>query len=196
MGITAGFCPINILMTAPYMPILLHSKFKIFSAALFSIGLALVFVPIGIVTGAFGGLVFEGHRYWFNIVGGVLMIITGLWVLRLLRIPLPATKIHNTGGGIFVFGVAYALATIGRGAPMLIGTLSLVALNGDALGGGIALLIYSFCLGIPVTIFAATMDSLRSDRRDMVVKASRMLERASGALLVGLGVYYIASILI
>ncbi|MGQ9759616.1 MAG: cytochrome c biogenesis CcdA family protein [Candidatus Methanomethylicaceae archaeon] len=178
------------------MPTLLHLKSKISSAALFSIGLALVFVPIGVATGSLGGVVFECYKNWLGLTGGILMVIIGLWALRLFRLPLRAVKVHNISGGIFVFGMAYALATIGRGAPMLVGMLSIVALNGDALGGGISLLIYSFSLGMPVTIFALTMDSLRLERRNAVVKASKMLERISGVLLVALGVYYIASALI
>jgi len=196
LGVTAGFCPINIMMVTPYMPSLLGSKGKVSSAILFSIGISVVFVPLGIAFGSFGGLVLHGWEYWLKLGGGMIMLVIGLWTLRLIRLPLSGVKVRKISGGIFVFGVAYALTTVGRGAPMLISALSLVALSRDFISGGLVMTIYSFCLGIPLVVFAVTMETLRPERREGVVRRSAMLEMVTGVLLLALGVYYIISALL
>ncbi|MGC8936104.1 MAG: hypothetical protein ACP5KV_01900 [Candidatus Methanomethylicaceae archaeon] len=78
LGITAGFCPINIMMVAPYIPSLLGSKGKVSSAILFSIGISVVFVPLGIAFGSFGELIIGRWEYWLKLAGGVVMLIIGL----------------------------------------------------------------------------------------------------------------------
>ncbi len=78
LGVTAGFCPINLVMVAPYMPGLLGSKGKISSAILFSIGILVVFVPLGIAFGSFGGLVLYDAGHLLNIAGGRVMLVIGL----------------------------------------------------------------------------------------------------------------------
>lgn len=77
---------------------------------------------------------------------------------------------------------------------MLIGTLSLVALEGDVLIGGLALIVYSFCLGIPLTIFAAVMETLKIENKEVIKSA--MLERATGDLLLIIGTYYVVNAII
>ncbi|MGC8936103.1 MAG: cytochrome c biogenesis protein CcdA [Candidatus Methanomethylicaceae archaeon] len=99
-------------------------------------------------------------------------------------------KVRKISGGIFMFGIAYALTTLGRGAPMLISALSLVALSRDPFSGGLALTIYSFCLGIPLVLFAVTMEILRPERMEGVIRRSAMLEKITGVLLLALGAYY------
>ncbi len=76
---------------------------------------------------------------------------------------------------------------------MLISTLALVALEGDLLLGGVALIIYSFCLGLPLIVFAIVVEALRTERREAVHKCYAKLERATGLLLLSIGAYYLAN---
>lgn len=92
-----------------------------------------------------------------------------------------------------MFGVAYALVTLGRGAPMLLSTLSLISLEGGALIGGFALIVYSFCLGMPLIIFAAIMEKLKIENKEVILRRSVMLERATGVLLMIIGAYYVVN---
>ncbi|MBC7113019.1 MAG: cytochrome c biogenesis protein CcdA [Candidatus Methanomethyliales bacterium] len=193
MGLTAGFCPVNLAMVTPYMPSLVGSRGKVSSAVFFSAGLSVVFVPLGVLASSFGAIITRGLEFWLNLAGGIIILFMGLWTLRLFRLPLRVTKINKIQGGIFVFGLAYAMATVGRGAPMLISTLTLAALEGDPLLGGVAMIIYSFCLGLPLILFAILVETLKTEKKEAVQKWYVMLERATGVLLLSIGAYYLAN---
>ncbi|MEM3366013.1 MAG: cytochrome c biogenesis protein CcdA [Candidatus Methanomethyliaceae archaeon] len=192
-GITAGLCPLNIAMVTPYVPSLVESNKKLLSAFLFSLGISIVFVPLGVLTGSLGSFVLNGQEFWLNLIGGAVILFVGLWTFRVIRLPLRSVKIRKISGGIFMFGVAYALVTLGRGAPMLLSTLSLISLEGDALIGGFALIVYSFCLGMPLIIFAAIMEKLKIENKEVILRRSVMLERATGVLLMIIGAYYVVN---
>jgi cytochrome c biogenesis protein CcdA len=192
LGLTAGFCPVNLAMVTPYMPSLVGSRGKVSSAVFFSAGVSVVFAPLGVLASSFGAIMPRGLEFWLNLAGGVIILFMGIWTLRLVRLPLRVVKMNKIRGGIFVFGVAYAMATLGRGAPMLISTLALAALDGDPLIGGVALIIYSFCLGLPLIVFAIVVEALRTERKEAVHKWYARLERATGVLLLCIGSYYLA----
>lgn len=179
-------------MVTPYVPSLVESN-KLLSAFLFSFGISIVFVPIGVLTGFLGSFVLNGQEFWLNLIGGAVIFFVGLWTLRVIRLPLRSVKIRKISGGIFMFGVAYALVTLGRGAPMLLSTLSLISLEGGALIGGFALIVYSFCLGMPLIIFAAIMEKLKIENKEVILRRSVMLERATGVLLMIIGAYYVVN---
>lgn len=193
LGLTAGFCPVNLAMVTPYMPSLVGSRGKVSSAVFFSAGVSVVFVPLGVLASSFGAIITRGLEFWLNLAGGIIILFMGLWTLRLFRLPLRVTKINKIQGGIFVFGLAYAMATVGRGAPMLISTLTLAALEGDPLLGGVAMIIYSFCLGLPLILFAILVETLKTEKKEAVQKWYVMLERATGVLLLSIGAYYLAN---
>ncbi len=105
-------------------------------------------------------------------------------------------KVHKISGGIFVFGIAYALTIVGRGAPMLISALSLVAFGGDFFTGGACADYLLLLPRNPLTIFAVAMETLKTERKKKVLRRSAILDRVTGVLLSVLGVYYIISALL
>ena len=191
LGVTAGLCPLNLAMVTPYIPSLAKSKGKVSSAILFSVGMSVVFTPLGILMGFLGGVVLFEYGLWLSLLGGAVILVVGLWTLRVIHLHLPNVRLYKVSGGLFIFGVAYALATIGRGAPMLMSTLSLVALEGNLFVGGLALIVYSFCLGMPLTLIALVMKALNTERKEAIFRRSKTLERFTGVLLVIVGAYYI-----
>jgi len=206
MGVTAGVCPINMTMLSPIVPKLIKSGGRLRIAILFSTGLAIVFVPLGAAASLAGALLQPQAMRAVSFVAGALMVVIGLWALRAIRLPMPraslgASSVSGPGagsnaGGSLAFGIAYALATAGRGAPLLLSTLSLLAANGEPLTGGVAMLTYAAGMGVPMWVVAAVLAAGGTEKEAQVIRLSKALDRVTGVMLLVLGAYYIAASLL
>ncbi len=210
MGVTAGVCPINMTMLSPIVPKLIKSGGRLRIAILFSTGLAIVFVPLGAAASLAGALLQPQAMRAVSFVAGALMVVIGLWALRVIHLPMPRASLGagagagsgsgpgagSSAGGSLAFGIAYALATAGRGAPLLLSTLSLLAANGEPLTGGVAMLTYAAGMGVPMWVVAAVLAAGGAEKEAQVVRLSKALDRVTGVMLLVLGAYYIAASLL
>jgi len=176
-------------------PHLIRSESRILSSMLFSAGISSVFVPLGIGASVAGEAVLAADRSVMYLVAGFLMIVIGLWALRVIKLPVIRTGTFRwTKGGPYLFGLAYAIATLGRGAPLLLSALSITAVEGSPLMGGASLLIYSFGMGIPMILLAALITLGAPERMEIVKRYSRKLDALTGVILLAIGSYYLLSI--
>ncbi len=202
MGVTAGICPINMTMLSPMVPRLIKSGGRTRVALLFSAGIALAFVPLGAAASLAGILLQPPAMRVVGFVAGVLMVAIGLWALGVIRLPLvrlPTSAGSGMGtgdGGSLAFGVAYALATAGRGAPLLLSTLSLLATGGDPLMGAVAMLLYAAGMGVPMWTVATVLAAGGPEKGTPIAKLSKALDKVTGVVLIALGAYYIAAALV
>jgi len=202
MGVTAGICPINMTMLSPMVPRLIKSGGRLRVALLFSAGLALVFVPLGAAASLAGFLLQPQVMRVVGFAAGVLMVAIGLWALRVIHLPLArlspgaGTGMGTGDGGSLAFGVAYALATAGRGAPLLLLTLSLLAAGGDPLTGAAAMFIYAAGMGVPMWSVAAVLAAGGPEKGTQIARLSKALDKVTGVMLIALGAYYIAAALV
>lgn len=197
LGLTAGLCPICLLFALPILPHIASKCRNMQSAVLealkFSTGVAIVFVPLGVLVSWAVELTVGDKGALAYLVAGMISMFVGLLALRIIKISYgkicKTVNLRLLGSSIFAYGLSYGLATLGRGAPLLFSILSIVAVYGNVPLGAIALAIYAFCMGTPLIIFAAIMGITKLRR--FITQNSRKLDAVSGILLLFIGSYYL-----
>ena len=161
-------------------------------SAFFVLGFTAIFVALGASASAVGGFLLE-HKTIFEYVAGGVIVVFGLYLTGLVRIPVFEREARFAGrmaGGkpasAFLLGAAFAFGWTPCIGPVLGGILTMTATSADV-GQGVALLaIYSLGLGVPFLIAAAfTGFFLRHMRR--IRRVSRPLQIGAGVILVAMG---------
>jgi cytochrome c-type biogenesis protein len=161
----------------------------------FVLGLALIFALLGASASVLGQTLLQNLPLLWK-VGGVLVVIFGLQMLGVLRIPFlyrtaRLTEIkpnaQATHAGAFVMGLAFGAGWTPCVGPFLAGLLGLASQQ-DTVGEGVLLLlVYALGLGVPFVLAGLAVDRslslMRSVRPHMLA-----IERLSGALLIAMGV--------
>lgn len=165
------------------------------SGALYVAGFSLVFIIFGAVAGIVGQTL-ALYRIWLTRIGGVLVIIFGLFMMGLLNLPFLSRKFQvgatNLLGGhrprnAFLLGAAFALGWTPCVGPILGSILFLASTSQTVLAGTFLLFIFSLGLALPFLAIALGMSSASK----FIAKISRHLNIISligGAFLVGLGI--------
>jgi len=128
----------------------------------FVLGFSLVFITLGVATSAFGRLLFD-LRFWLAKIGGIVVIIFGLHMTGIFRIPfleydtrvqqLPDRKLGYLSSALM--GVFFSAGWAPCVGPVL-GAILTLALNGGSVSTGVSLLsAYSAGLAIPFLIAAS-----------------------------------------
>ena len=159
---------------------------------LFVLGFTLVFVVLG-ASATFLGSLFAYASRWVERIGGVLLIVFGLYLLEVLRIPGAARewRVHLGNKPLGYLGTVLVGVTFGAGwtpciGPVLGGILTLAATSGSVGNGVGLLLVYSAGLAIPFLAAALLLDRFLGGMK----RFRRWLpwvSRASGLLLLILG---------
>jgi cytochrome c-type biogenesis protein len=166
--------------------ILLHS-------IAFIVGFSLVFVALGASFSAAGQFLLD-YRDWIRVVGGVLIIIFGLYIAGLLKIGIfgryQQIQLRQKPAGYlgtFLVGVTFAIGWTPCVGPILGAILSLAG-TAETVQRGIGLLVaYSLGLGVPFLISSLALGTfLRFFKRYRPFIPA--VERAAGVLLVIVGV--------
>ncbi|MBU6427479.1 MAG: cytochrome c biogenesis protein CcdA [Cyanobacteria bacterium REEB65] len=159
----------------------------------FVAGFSVVFVLLGASATALGSFLLAKQRLIARIAGAI-VILFGLHTMGALRIPLlyqeKRAQIARKPAGVagsFVVGLAFAFGWTPCIGPILAGILSLAATE-QTLGAGIRLLLaYSAGLAIPFVLTALAFNRLMGVF-NRVKRHMRVIEVASGLLLIGVGV--------
>jgi cytochrome c-type biogenesis protein len=136
---------------------------KIFLNGLaFIVGFSLVFILFGILAG-FAGTALAPYRIWLARVGGVLVILFGLFMFGFFKLPffqsdkrMPIPKWLSLGKpstSLFIGGT-FALGWTPCVGPILGSILLLAGTSGTALQGGIMLAVFSLGLAVPFLVIA------------------------------------------
>ena len=162
-------------------------------AALFVLGFSLVFVALGASASALGG-VLRRSLPLLQQVGGAMIIIFGLYLLGILKIPAlmrerrmqlasrPAGRL-----GSVVVGVAFGAGWTPCVGPVLASVLLYASFEATMLAGILLLGAYAVGLGIPFFLSAVALNwFLAGSTR--VRRWLLPLERAAGAILLLIGV--------
>lgn len=159
----------------------------------FVLGFSVVFVTLGVATSAFGRLLFD-LRFIVSKVGGIIIIIFGLHMIGVFRIPLleydtRVQKVPDRKWGYFssaMMGVFFSAGWAPCVGPVL-GAILTLALNGGSISTGVSLLsAYSAGLAIPFLIAALGIGWVSIILRKYG-KAMHYIEIAMGVVLVILG---------
>ena len=162
-------------------------------AFLFALGTATATTVLGVVA-ALAGQVMSGFGGWVRYLVALVPLVMGAHVLGVIRLPMPTTMIAPKRRGLlgaFLGGLLLSLVIGPCGTPALAAILSYAAYKGSIVYGGLLLFAYGFGNGIPLLVVGVTAGGMAAQLRNAAWL--RWVERASGAVLMGLGVYLLWS---
>ena len=159
----------------------------------FVIGFSVVFVALGASFSAAGQVLYQ-YRVWIRRIGGLLIIVFGLYIAGLLNVGLfgrtQQWQIREKPAGYvgsFLVGVTFAIGWTPCVGPILGAILSLAG-TAETVQRGVGLLIaYSAGLGVPFLLSALALGAfLRFFKRYRPFIP--IVERGAGVLLVAVGI--------
>ncbi len=166
-------------------------------ATLFVTGFSLVFILIGLSATALGRAL-NFNSVWLARVGGVMIILFGIYLLGIFRLPFleQEKRLHLERKplgylGSVLVGMAFAAGWTPCIGPVLGGILTLASTQQDLARGAGLLAVYSAGLAIPFLVTAWAVESFfqwfEKFRRFLP-----LVQKASGALLILVGVLLVS----
>jgi len=166
----------------------------------FVLGFSIVFITLGVATSAFGRLLFD-LRFILSKVGGIVVIIFGLHMIGIFRIPFleydtRVQQVPDRKWGYLssaMMGVFFSAGWAPCVGPVL-GAILTLALNGGSISTGVSLLsAYSAGLAIPFLIAALGVGWV-SVTLKKYGKVMHYVEIAMGVVLVIIGIMLFSGI--
>ncbi|QRM35344.1 cytochrome c biogenesis CcdA family protein [Microvirga sp. VF16] len=161
-------------------------------SACFVLGFSTIFIALGASATAISRLLLA-YRYEANIVGGVIIVLFGVFMTGLLRIPLMEREFRFHGGhsggrpfGAYLLGLAFGFGWTPCIGPVLGAILTVSALSATATSGIALLSIYSLGLGLPFLLTAVFMDRM-TKRLKAMRRTGRILQIGAGATMALMG---------
>ena len=200
-GVATIVSPCSVMLLPAFFAYAFSSRTALLGrTGLFYLGLVTTLVPLGAAAGSFGA-VFNAHRGTFITVAAGLIIALGVVQALGVAIPLPASVRPRTDPtsplSVYVLGTVHGIAGTCAG-PILGSVLTVAALGGDAVRGGLLLAIFAVGMVVPLVVLALLWDSLDLGRRSWLKPRTVELgpirttvgNLVSGALFIGLGVLF------
>lgn len=159
----------------------------------FIFGFSAVFISLGASSSAVGQMLFR-YQEWIRIIGGILVIIFGLFIAGFLNLNflMKDKKIHLSGrpagyAGAFIIGMTFAAGWTPCIGPILGSILLYASSKGSAVYGIKLLAVYSLGLAVPFFVSALAMNSFLSYSKKLQ-KYMRAIMIISGLLLIVFGI--------
>ncbi len=158
----------------------------------FVAGFSIVFVLLG-ATATLAGSILSQHLDAIRIVGGVLIILMGIFVMDVINVPFlqREARLHlktRPAGyvGTLIIGVVFGAGWTPCTGPFL-GSVLTLAMTTETLGRGIALLsFYSIGLGVPFILSAIAISAFLSSF-EKLKKHFKAIKITSGVILIVMG---------
>jgi len=161
----------------------------------FALGLAITFTLLGVVVALVGGLVGAGNRWWYYLLAAICFLI-GLNLLGVLQVSLPTwfgglrERIGLKGfPGALALGLVSGLVASQCATPVLAAILTYVMAKGALAYGAALLFIYALGRGAPVVLAGTFTGALK--RLQSLGQWSGLIEKASGAIIILVGFYFL-----
>jgi cytochrome c-type biogenesis protein len=152
----------------------------------FIAGFSVIYVALGLGASALGSF-FIYNRKWLSILGGAVVILMGLALLGLIRLPFlmreRRIRLAQRPEGIFgtvLIGITFAAGWTPCVGPILGAVLALAAVNPGQ--GGLLLFAYSLGFAIPFLLMAYAWGSLKG-----LTRYTGTFEKVGGAVMVLMG---------
>ncbi|MFD0361407.1 cytochrome c biogenesis CcdA family protein [Nocardia sp. GCM10030253] len=163
-GLLALLSPCSALLLPSFFAYSFSSRGKLFArTGLFYLGLATTLVPLG-AAGSFAGRLFIGHRDLLIAIGGWTIIAMG--VLQIFGRGFAAGFAQRAAarrgrpeqaGAVYVLGMVYGMAGFCAG-PILGSILTVAAVGGSPINGGLLLAVYALGMSVPLFLLALLWD--------------------------------------
>lgn len=210
-GLAALFAPCCITVLLPsYFASIFKEKQKVYLMTfVFFLGIATVFLPLGLGA-AWLGLFFSQNHNTIFAIGGTFLIVLGFMQITSRHFSLPFSvhpKLKDTSAtSVFTLGIFSGIATTCC-APVLAGVLALAALPGSIFWGAMYTLSYVIGMVAPLFFIASFLDKADINKKIMGFRKPinysllgkkvtlTIAEAISGAVFLGMGsfILYLAS---
>lgn len=169
-GLLALISPCSALLLPAFFAYSIDSTGRLLArTGIFFAGLATTLVPLG-AAGSFAGRLFYGHRDLLVSAGGWLIVALG--VAQILGMGFASRRIAAVSGRIrpttalpvYALGLVYGLAGFCAG-PILGSVLTVAALSGSPVYGGLLLAVYALGMAVPLFLLALLWDRFDLGRR-------------------------------
>ena len=193
-GLFSGFSPCSMptaMLVVGYVGGRAENRARSFRITLaFVMGISLSLAALGLVA-SLAGQLFVNTRI-FNIVAAFVVLAMGLSLLGLYKFDLPVPQFirPKKGGGAlsaFFLGIPFGVAASPCTAPIMITVLAFVATRGNPAFGFLMLFVYAFARSLPLLALGTFSGLLQ--RFQGIAAWSGRIEKASGALLIVLGLW-------
>jgi cytochrome c-type biogenesis protein len=162
----------------------------------FVLGFSAVFTVLWVAIALVGALAGE-MVFWLQRAGGLLLVILGMQMLGLIRIPFLAQgldlRLEGGSTGLarsFLIGLAFGIGFTPCVGPYLALILNLL-LNQDILSGAVLLLAYALGLGVPFLLIAGGLGWARSVARWLGAHI-RVVNLVGGTLVIVMGLVIVS----
>lgn len=200
-GLAAGLTPAYLPLASAMVGLVLggqtgRTRRTVSLAVALVAGMATVTATVGALFGAGGTLMtkFLSQRLalWY-VLGGALLILSGLGTLRLLPLRLPAYRWRaspvSSPAGAFFLGLPFGLTTCPSCVPLLLPLAAGAAASGNPWFGAALFGSFTVGLGLPMVLLAGSTGAL--GRVSALSRTAPWLERGGGALLIGAGLWFL-----
>ncbi|GMT48340.1 MAG: cytochrome C biogenesis protein CcdA [bacterium] len=164
----------------------------------FILGFSFVFILLGASSSAVGQILFQ-YQDVIRIVGGIIVIIFGLFIAGFLRLDflMRERKFHLSGKpagyiGTFVLGMAFVAGWTPCIGPILGSILLYASAKGSAIYGLKLLSVYSLGLAVPFFLSALALNTFLSYSK-WLLRYMRVIMIISGLLLIIFGILLLSN---
>jgi len=172
-------------------------KLTLINSFAFVVGFSTVFVLLG-VSSSYVGRIFAVYYDHIRIIGGIIIIAFGLYVMGVLKLNFLASdkRVHLQSKprghfGSFIVGLTFGAGWTPCIGPILGSILLIASTTGSAMQGFKLLLVYSLGLAIPFMATSLAINAFLS-HYGAIQKYMRIIMVLSGLLLIGFGVILLA----
>ncbi|MFD3550980.1 cytochrome c biogenesis CcdA family protein [Streptomyces goshikiensis] len=193
-GLLALLSPCSALLLPAFFAYSIDSASRLLArTGIFYAGLASTLVPLG-AAGSYAGRFFHSHRDALVLAGGWLIIVLG--VAQILGLGFASRRISELSGrirpttalSVYALGAVYGLAGFCAG-PILGSVLTVAAVSGSPVYGGLLLAVYALGMAVPLFVLALLWERFELGKRRWLrgrpLRAGR-LELHTTSLLSGL----------
>jgi len=168
-------------------------RLTLINSSSFVLGFSTVFVLLG-VSSSFVGKYLAIYYDYIRIIGGIIVIILGLYVMGVLKLNFLASdkRVHLQSKprghfGSFIVGLTFGAGWTPCIGPILGSILLIASTTGSAMQGFYLLLVYSLGLAIPFMATSLAINSFIA-HFSAIQKYMRYIMILSGLLLIGFGI--------
>lgn len=194
-GLVASISPCILAMLPVNLAYIGAAKLRSRAAALrtammFVLGVVVVNVALGLVSSLFFAL-FVQYRGPVNVAVGAVMLLMGLWLAGLVRLPTPVLFTRMpTGAGSFVVGVVFSLVATPCASPVLVFVLGAASLAGSPARAVGAMILYA--LGYSLVLLLASLSAGIGAASRHVLAHAELVSRIAAVALVVIGIWTFA----
>jgi cytochrome c-type biogenesis protein len=167
----------------------INSRWDAFTkAGSFVLGAVTILSLFGLVS-SFAGAVMVEYRGYLNIAVGLIMAVMGLWLIGIIRLPLPQINVDLPQAGPYGVGLTFALVSSPCASPVLFAVLAAAAVTGSQVLGTLTMV--SYALGYTLLIFLASLFAGLAKQSKQLLHHSEGVIRFGSVALILTGLYYL-----